>query len=485
MVQRYQMLIGDGLCEARSGKWLESVNPATEEAFALFPAADADDVDRAVRMARAAAPVWASTEISERAVYLRRIAAAIRAQASDLALLETRDAGKPIRDTESLDVPDAAAAFDYFATAAAQLYGTTIPVRNGMLDYTARSPVGVVGQIAPWNFPIVNAAWKIAPAIALGNTVVFKPSELAPLTALRLGEICIEAGLPPGVVNVVSGTGSVAGAALVSHPGVDKISFTGSTATGRAIQQAAAVRLLPATLELGGKSANIVFEDADLDAAAAGVAFGIFFNAGQVCTAGSRLLVDAKVRKPLLDRLIRLTANIRVGPPEDPVTRIGPLISQQQRAKVREYIAGGDAEGALRLHEGTVPGGPGYYVPPIIFSDVRSDMRIAREEIFGPVLSVLTFSGEDEAVAIANDTRYGLAAGIWSSNLGRAHRVASRLNCGSVWVNTYNFVTPQTPAPARGESGIGVELGLEGLEEYTHLKNIVIDYTGTPLDFFL
>lgn len=483
-MQHYGMLIDGELTNASDGRVIRSINPATADSCASFPAATSADIDRAVSAARNASASWACAEQRERSDLLLKVAAAIRREHEGLARLETLDSGKPIHDTANFDLPDAANVFEFFAHEAAEIRGETIPAGCGMLDYTVRSPVGVVAQIAPWNFPLVNAAWKIAPAVAIGNTIVFKPSELASVTSLRLGELCMEAGCPRGVVNVVSGYGREAGAALASHPGIDKVSFTGSTATGRRVLESAARAIKPATLELGGKSANIVFADADLDQAVDGVLFGIFFNAGQVCTAGSRLLVAEPVKAGFVERLIAAASRIRVGDPLDSATRMGPLISEEQQRRVREYIDGGKAAGSQIVFESAAPEGPGYYVPATIFDHVDPGSPLAREEIFGPVLCVFSFEREEEAVALANDSAYGLAAGIWTRDLSRAHRVAAQLDTGTVWVNTYNFVTPRTPAPARKASGFGVEMGTEGLLEYTKLKNVLIDLEAAPMGYF-
>jgi acyl-CoA reductase-like NAD-dependent aldehyde dehydrogenase len=480
----YPMLIDGTKVDATGGHAFSSIDPATEEPFAAIPAASEEDIDRAVQAARKALNGWCAAPSAERAAVLLAIASEIRRCQQELALVETTDAGKPIHDTTQFDVPDAANAFEFFARTVSGIHGETIPLGDGLLDYTTHTPIGVVAQIAPWNFPLVNAAWKIAPAIALGNTVVFKPSELASVTSLMLGEIFIRSGLPAGVVNIITGLGKTTGAALAAHAGVDKVSFTGSTATGKSVLAASGRNLIPATLELGGKSPNIVFEDAHIDEAVAGALFGIFFNAGQVCTAGSRLLVHESIHDKFLNAFADATARICVGRPGEPQTRMGPLISRQQQEKVLEYIASGVREGARLVYRGQVTEQKGWYVAPAIFTDVHREMRIAREEIFGPVVCVFSFKTDEEAVALANDTDYGLAAGIWTRDVARAHRVASRLDAGTVWVNTYNLVTPQMPAPTRKHSGIGVELGRQGLLEYTKLKNVVVNLDSAPISYF-
>ena len=478
------MLINGQWVGASSGKEIESVDPASEEAFARFPAAEAEDVDAAVRAARVALPEWSAIPVQQRGDILRKMAEGLRAEAQALAELETHDMGKPIYDATTFDLPDAAAAFEYFATAADGIRGETIPVNAGIHDFTERSPAGVVGQITAWNFPVVNAAWKIAPALAMGNTVVFKPSELASLTSLELGRISEQAGLPRGALNIITGYGACAGSALAGHPGINRISFTGSTRTGRSIAQAGSANLVPVTLELGGKSPNIVFEDADLEQAVLGALLGIFMNAGQVCTAGSRLLLQRSIQGKFLDRFVERTCRIPIGPGIDSSVRLGPLVSKGQQERVQRYIECGVAEGARIRFAGIAPPGKGCFVPPTIFDQVHPRMRIAREEIFGPVLCVFGFDTEEEAIALANDTDYGLAAGIWTRDLARAHRIARLLDAGTVWINTYNFVTPQMPMPTRKASGIGVESGRQGLEEYTLLKNVVVNLERETFDYF-
>lgn len=475
-----RLYIGGEWVGSRSGATLATRHPATGAVLAEVAAAGAEDVDAAVQAARRAFDegAWVGMDAADRALLLWRISDAMEARKDELVRLEVLDNGKRIREAE-IDVRDAIDAFRYYAGWTTKLHGDTLPVRGNVLNYTLREPVGVVGAIIPWNFPLLMAAWKVAPALACANTVVLKPAEQTPLTALELASIAHEAGLPAGVLNVVTGFGETAGAALVRHPGVDKIAFTGSTAVGRIIMQEAAGTLKKVSLELGGKSPNIVFEDADLEAAARGAYTGIFYNSGQCCTAGSRLLVHETVHQALVDKLVERAAKVQPGDPFDPKTRFGPLISQDQMERVLGYIEAGRAEGAELRTGGkrALFGGQeqGYWVEPTIFDRVRPEATIAREEIFGPVLAVTPFADEDEAVRIANETVYGLAAGVWTTDVKRAHRVAKRLNAGTVWINTYHPLDAASPFGGYKQSGYGRELGAYALDLYTQIKSVWVD----------
>jgi aldehyde dehydrogenase (NAD+) len=435
-----------------------SINPATGESLASVAQADNADVDAAVAAARRAYDtVWSKTTGAERAKYLFRIARLIQERSRELAVVETLDNGKPIRESRDIDVPLAAAHFFYYAGWADKLdhagYGPD------------PRPVGVAGQIIPWNFPLLMAAWKLAPALAAGNTCVLKPAETTPLSALILAEILQQAELPAGVVNILTGDGST-GAALVEHPGVDKIAFTGSTEVGRLIQRRVASSAKRLTLELGGKGANIVFDDAPIDEMIEGIIDGIFFNQGHVCCAGSRLLVQETIADEVLRRLVRRVEQLRVGDPMDKNTDVGAINSAAQLAKIRELVEAGEAEGATRYSSSCELPASGYWFAPTVFANVSSSHRIAREEIFGPVLSVLTFRTPDEAVAKANDTNYGLACGVWSEKGSRTLWVAERLRAGVIWANTYNRFDPTSPFGGVRESGFGREGGRHGLEAY-------------------
>jgi len=445
---------------------LRVIEPATEEVLAELPHAGAEDADAAVARAKQAFPAWRALAPADRATVLRRVADALEANAEKLATLEARNVGKPIGDARG-EIGLVVHVFHYYAGAPERLLGDTIPVAGGV-DMTFREPLGVVGLIVPWNFPLPIASWKIAPALAAGNTIVLKPAELTPLTALELERIALEAGLPEGVLNVVVGPGRVVGERLVEHPDVAKIAFTGSTVVGRRIGELAAQSIKRVTLELGGKSANVVFADADLEAAAASAPLAVFGNAGQDCCARSRILVE----RSALDRFLELLANavrdLRVGDPLDEQTQMGPLISAEQREKVASFVDD-DAPVAIR---GDAPKGPGYWFPPTVLCPVSNDDRAAREEIFGPVAAVIPFEDEADAIRLANDTIYGLSGSIWTRNGARALRVARALETGTISINSNTSVRVTTPFGGFKQSGVGRELGPHALEHYTELKNV-------------
>src|SRR5712692_1151115 len=468
--------------DSASGKTFKTIDPSTGEVLATVAEAGAEDADRAVAAARKAheSGVWRDLPPSERAKALWRAGDLIEERANEFAQLESLDNGMPINDALLFHVPLTAATFRYYAGWVTKLDGgtqqTSFPGKY--LSYTLREPIGVVAQIIPWNFPLLMASWKVAPALACGNAVVLKPSEETPLTALLLAEILEEAEIPAGVFNVVPGPGETVGARLASHPHVDKIAFTGSTEVGKLIAKAsAASNLKRVSLELGGKSPNIVFADADLARAVSGAFLGIFFNQGQVCSAGSRLFVQEKVYEQTVDELSKTVKDLHIGPGIDPMTQMGPLVSKTQMDRVLGYITIGTDEGARLVTGGTrVEGlGPGYFVRPTVFADVDGKMRIAREEIFGPVLSAIPFSDEDDLIAKANDTMYGLVAGVWTNDVKRAHRVAHALQAGTVYVNCYHVADPATPWGGYKQSGWGRELGPYALDLYTEIKNVIVD----------
>jgi acyl-CoA reductase-like NAD-dependent aldehyde dehydrogenase len=469
-----QLLIGGKFQDAVSGKTFTTFNPATEEPLAEVAEADGPDVDLAVAAARRAFTdkAWSRMAARDRAKLLWKVGDLILKNADELARLETLDNGKPIFESRHIDIPAAAETFYYYAGWCTKIEGETIPVPGEFFNYTLREPYGVCGIITPWNFPLLMVAWKLAPALACGNTAVVKLAEETPLTGLWLGQLCQEAGLPDGVVNMAPGFGETAGRALVAHPDVDKISFTGSTAVGREIMRTAADTLKKVSLELGGKSPNIVFADADLDAAARGAFNGIFYGKGEVCAAGSRLFVEAKAHDALMEKLVERSRKLEPGDPLNPKTRLGALVSRTQMERVLGYLEAGAREGASPVLAGGRAGDRGYFVRPAIFDRVRPDMRIAQEEIFGPVLSTLTFEEPDELVAAANGTIYGLAAAVWTRDVGKAHRLARRLQAGTVWINAYNMLSEQSPFGGYKQSGYGRELGRHGIDLYTQVKSV-------------
>ena len=445
---------------------LRVVEPATEEVLAELPHAGVEETDAAVARAKAAFPEWRAMTPADRAKIMRRIASALAEHVEEVARLETRNVGKPIGDSRG-EVGMVVDVFNYYAGAPERLLGDTIPVAGGV-DMTFREPLGVVGLIVPWNFPLPIASWKVAPAIAAGNTVVLKPAELTPLTALELEKIALDAGLPEGVLNVVVGPGRVVGERLAEHPDVAKIAFTGSTAVGRRVGELAAQRIKRVTLELGGKSANIVFADADLEAAAASAPMAVFGNAGQDCCARSRILVESSAVERFLELLSESVRALRVGDPLDDATEMGPLISADQREKVSSYL---DDAAPIAI-QGDAPDGPGYWFPPTVLAPVSNDDRAAREEIFGPIAAVIPFDDEADAIRIANDTVYGLSGSIWTKNGARALRVARALETGTISINSNTSVRVSTPFGGFKQSGVGRELGPHALEHYTELKNV-------------
>ncbi len=474
MIGPTQLLIGGKFVDAASGKTFPTINPATEETIASVAEADAPDIDAAVKAARAAFnhKSWRNMAARNRAKLLWKIGDLIMKNHEELARLETMDNGKPIFESRFVDIPSAAETFYYYAGWCTKIEGETIPVPGNFLNYTLREPYGVCGIITPWNFPLLMVAWKLAPALACGNTAVVKIAEETPLTGLWLGRLCQEAGIPDGVVNIVPGFGETAGRALVAHPGVDKISFTGSTAVGKEIMRTAAESLKKVSLELGGKSPNIVFADADLDAAAKGAMNGIFYGKGEVCAAGSRLLVEDAVHDQLMERLISRAQQLEPGDPLNIKTRLGALVSKVQRDKVLGYIESGRMEGANPVVPGGAAGDRGYFVKPAIFDAVSPTMRIAREEIFGPVLSTITFKSHDDLIEKANATIYGLAAAVWTRDIAKAHRTVRQLQAGTVWVNSYNMLSEQSPFGGYKQSGFGRELGKYGIDLYSQVKSV-------------
>ena len=474
-VRQTNMLIGGKWVESRSGKRFPTINPVNEQMIAEVPEADAADVDAAVKAARTAfdSGPWSKMDARDRGRLMNKLADLIEANQNELAALETLDNGKPISDAKAADLPLAIDCLRYYAGWADKLTGDTIPIRGNYFCYTRREPLGVVGQIIPWNFPILMAAWKWGPALAAGCTIVMKPAEQTPLTCLRMAELAQEAGIPDGVINVVTGYGDT-GAAIVRHPGVDKIAFTGHYETAQKIMVDAAKTLKRITFELGGKSPNVVFADADLDAAVAGAEFGLFFNQGQCCCAGSRLFVEQSIHDKFVEKIVARAKTRQLGDPFDPKTTQGPQVDADQFKKILSYIDKGKSEGAQCLTGGSRFGNKGFFIEPTVFANVTDDMAIARDEIFGPVMSILPFKNADEIIERANSTYYGLAAAVWTRDVQKAHKFAASVRAGTVWVNCYDVFDAAAPFGGFKMSGMGRELGEAGLANYTELKTVTM-----------
>jgi acyl-CoA reductase-like NAD-dependent aldehyde dehydrogenase len=473
-----QLFIDGEFVDSEARSRIPVLNPHDNSLITEVSEAQKADVDRAVAAARKAFPAWARLAAMDRGRLLLKLADAIEANAGDLAQLESVDTGHPLRDTRGLDVVRTAVTFRYFGGMADKFQGSVVPVEAGFLNYVLREPVGVVGQIVPWNFPLMFTSWKMGPALAAGNTVVMKPAELTPLSTLRIAELARQVGFPNGVVNIVPGYGNVAGQYLAEHPDVDKIAFTGSTAVGRKIVQASAGNLKRVQLELGGKGANIVFDDANLKAAIGGSAFAIFHNQGQACIAGSRLILHEKIADQFLDGFLTLARSIKLGNPLDATTEMGPLTSQQHRDRVLAYCKVAREEGGEVLLGGKPPErdelAKGCYVEPTVVRAKPSD-RVSQEEVFGPFVTVTSFRDDEEVIAIANGTQYGLGGGLWTTNLQRAHRVAAAMRSGMVWINCYKRVNPGSPFGGIGRSGYGREMGFEAMHDYTEAKSVWVN----------
>jgi aldehyde dehydrogenase (NAD+) len=469
-------LINNQWVASESGETFGTVNPSTGEEICQVAAANAADVDRAVQAARKAFEgSWRKMNASERGQLLHRLADLIEKHTEELARLESLDNGKPVSVARRVDVSKAIACYRYFAGWTDKIQGKTIPIDGDFFCYTRHEPVGVVGQIIPWNYPMLMQAWKLAPALATGNTVVMKPAEQTPLTALRIGELIVEAGFPDGVVNLLPGFGPTAGAAIARHMDVDKVAFTGSSEIGRLILEAAAKsNLKRVTLELGGKSPNIIFADTDLDEAVEGAHLGLFSNQGQICCAGSRVFVEEKIYDQFVEKSVERAHKRVVGDPFDARTEQGPQVDQAQFDRVMGYIESGQNEGATLACGGRRVGDRGYFIEPTVFADVQDDMKIAREEIFGPVMSVIPFKNLEEVITRANQTNYGLAAGVWTRDIKKAHAIANSVRAGTVWVNCYNILDTRAPFGGFKQSGSGRELGEYGLQQYTEVKTVIV-----------
>jgi acyl-CoA reductase-like NAD-dependent aldehyde dehydrogenase len=473
-----KLFIGGQFVASATEETIASLNPHDNSVIAQVSMAGPVDVDRAFAAASAAYPKWSRLAAMERGRLLLKLADAIEAHAEELARLESLDTGHPLRDTRGLDVPRTAVTFRYFGGMADKFEGSVIPVEAGFFNYLLREPLGVVGQVVPWNFPLMFTSWKMAPALAAGNCVIMKPADLTPLSSLRVAELMAEVGFPPGVVNILPGLGPVAGQYIAEHPGIAKVAFTGSTAVGRKIVLASSGNLKKVQLELGGKGANIVFDDANLPAAIAGSAFAIFHNQGQACIAGSRLILHEAIADEFLERFVALARSLRIGDPLDPATELGPLTSMHHRDRVLAYVEIARGEGARVLCGGGVPSNEalakGCYVEPTVLMAKRGD-RVEQEEVFGPFVSVTRFTTDDQALALANGTEYGLGAGLWTRDLARAHRMAREIRSGMVWINCYKRVNPASPFGGVGSSGYGREMGFEVMREYTQAKSVWVN----------
>jgi len=471
-----------------TGETLPTLNPHDNSKIADVAMAGRADIDRAVAAAKAAFPRWSAMAAMERGRLLLKLSDAIEDHAEELARLESLDTGHPLRDTKGLDVPRTAVTFRYFGGMADKFEGSVIPVEQGFLNYLLREPVGVVGQIVPWNFPLMFTSWKMAPALAAGNCVVMKPAELTPLTSLKIAQLMAEVGFPKGVVNIVPGLGGVAGQYIAEHPGIAKVAFTGSTAIGRKIVQASAGNLKKVQLELGGKGANIVFGDANIPAAVNGSAFAIFHNQGQACIAGSRLVLHESIAEEFSERFVKLAKSLRIGDPLDPATELGPLTSAMHRDRVLGYVEIAKEQGGQVLTGGKAPEradlAKGCYVEPTVVRAKPTD-RVSLEEVFGPFVTVTTFSTDEEALAIANGTEYGLGGGLWTRDLQRAHLFARQMKSGMVWINCYKRVNPGSPFGGVGASGYGREMGFDAMREYTQTKSVWVNVDANLAPYYL